>query len=134
VASRVEHPSATGQGALLTQDEEGVVADYICVDGPLEGRLFRWRKPPRAGEPVTVALLDVEHAVLAVDYRVRPPAGPTGSGALEFVGAHDADVRRGRSLLTSAREAARTVSRLRSGPAGRASSRAGLVRPGADAG
>ena len=66
------------------------MADYICVDGPLEGRRFRWRKAPRTGEPMTVALLDVDHGVLEVDYRVQPVAGASGSGRLEFVAARDA--------------------------------------------
>jgi hypothetical protein len=91
--------------------EEGVVADYICVDGPLEGRLFRWRKPPRTDEPMTVAVLDVDHAVIAVDYRVRPPAEPAGAGRLEFVATHDAQLRTGSSPLWRVREVARRLGR-----------------------
>ena len=75
------------------------MAEYVCIDGPLEGRRFTWRRPPRAGQALTVALLDVEHAVLEVDYRVQPVAGRSGSGRLEFVGARDAHLeRRGPAL------------------------------------
>lgn len=72
------------------------MADYICIDGPLEGRRFRWRKAPRAGEPMTVALLDVDHSVLEVDYRVQPSVGSSEAGRLEFVAARDAHLDRRR--------------------------------------
>jgi hypothetical protein len=87
------------------------VADYICVDGPLEGRLFRWRKPPRTDRLMTVAVLDVEHAVIAVDYRVRPPAEPAGAGRLEFVAVHDAHPERATPLWSRARGAAGRLGR-----------------------
>lgn len=100
------------------------MADYICIDGPLEGRRFRWRKAPRAGEPMTVALLDVDHSVLEVDYRVQPSAGSAEAGHLEFVAARDAHLdrrrfapgrgARGQGGRTSGLSAVRTqVGRLR---------------------
>jgi hypothetical protein len=94
------------------REEEGVVAEYICIDGPLEGRSFRWRKAPRAGEPVTVAVVDVDHAVLEVDYRV-PAAAPLGSGRLEFVAARDAHLRGTTSILARVRGAGSRVVRHR---------------------
>ncbi|GAA2724893.1 hypothetical protein [Cellulomonas aerilata] len=78
------------------------MAEYICVDGPLEGRLFRWRKAPRTGEPLTVAVVDVDHAVLEVDYRVTATE-EAGSGRLEFVGARDAHGHGTTSLLSRVR-------------------------------
>jgi hypothetical protein len=97
-----------------------VVADYVCIDGPLEGRRFRWRRAPRTGEPMTVALLDVEHGVLEVDYRVQPAGEAADAGRLEFVAARDAHLARrrlglpGRSGRSGGRGSTGTSSTLRS--------------------
>ncbi|WNB84449.1 hypothetical protein [Cellulomonas sp. ATA003] len=66
------------------------MATYLCLDGPLEGRALRWRRLPRRGRPVTVALVDVGHGVLEVEYRVQRPAGRSRPGDLRFVRARDA--------------------------------------------
>ncbi len=87
------------------------MADYICVDGPLEGRRFRWRKPPRTDRPMTVAVLDVDHAVIAVDYRFLPAAEPAGAGRLEFVAARDAHTGKAPPFLSRARGAAGRLGR-----------------------
>lgn len=76
------------------------MTSYRCVDGPLAGqRVTRLRVPP-AGRPLTVAVVDVEHGVLALDYRVQH-GGPDGSrGWLGFVAARDVRrPRRGRRRL-----------------------------------
>ncbi|WP_298456985.1 hypothetical protein [uncultured Cellulomonas sp.] len=65
------------------------MSTYVCVDGPLEGRSFRWRRLPRRGRPVKVALVDVGHAVLEVEYEVQRPADSTRPGDLRFVRARD---------------------------------------------
>jgi hypothetical protein len=60
------------------------------VDGPLAGQTFTWRRLPPTGRPLTVAVVDVEHSVLAVDYRVQAGArGPGCDGDLRFVAARD---------------------------------------------
>lgn len=64
------------------------MATFECVDGPLAGRTFTWRRLPPTGRPVTVAVVDVEHSVLAVDYRLQAARGTTG-GDLRFVAARD---------------------------------------------
>ena len=63
------------------------MADYVCVDGPLAGRSFSWRRGPRHGRPTTVALVDVDHGVLEVAYRVQQDPAPSEPGRLEFVAA-----------------------------------------------
>jgi hypothetical protein len=63
------------------------MADYVCVDGPLAGRSFRWRRAPRPGRPTTVALVDVDHGVLEVSYRVQQDPEASEPGRLEFVSA-----------------------------------------------
>jgi hypothetical protein len=70
---------------------------YQCVDGPLAGQTVTRRRVPPLGRPLTVAVVDVEHGVLAVDYRVQH-GGPDGSRRwLRFVAARD--VRRSRRGL-----------------------------------
>ena len=65
------------------------MATYTCLDGPLEGRMLRWRTRRPEGRPVTVALVDVGHGVLEVDYRVVDPADQLRIGRLGFVAARD---------------------------------------------
>ena len=65
------------------------MARYICLDGPLEGRAFDWRRPPVTGQSRTVAIVDVGNGVLEVDYRLRKPADEGDAGRLEFVSARD---------------------------------------------
>ncbi len=60
---------------------------YVCLDGPLAGHVFDWRETPRAGETVTVAVVDVGQDDLAlgppeVDYLVERSAGPREAGRL----------------------------------------------------
>ncbi len=69
------------------------MARYLCIDGPLEGRSFTWRRPPSRDRATTVALLDLEHGLLEVAYRVQTPADVSGPGVLTFVGETE-DVRR----------------------------------------
>lgn len=74
-----------------------------CVDGPLAGQLVTRRRLPPPGRPVTVGLVDVGHAVLAVDYRVddgrdRAPVAGALPGPRQARDAGDAgDVAAGRS-------------------------------------
>ena len=66
---------------------------YQCVDGPLAGREVTRRLP--ADGVVTVAVLDVEHSLLAVDYRLEDGGSSSSGGRLCFVGARDVRPRRG---------------------------------------
>ncbi len=70
---------------------------YQCVDGPLAGQTVTWRRVPPPGRPVTVAVVDVEHGMLAVDYRVLDGGPDASRGWLRFVAARD--VRRSRRGL-----------------------------------
>jgi hypothetical protein len=79
-----------GMVATTTTGDHGwscAVGTYTCLDGPLEGRVLRWRTRPPVGRPVTVALVDVGHGVLEVDYQVQRPAGQLEVGHLRFVAA-----------------------------------------------
>lgn len=70
---------------------------YQCVDGPLAGQTITRRWLPHPRRPVTVAVVDVEHSVLAVDYRVQDDGPGAVGGYLRFVAARD--VRRPRRGL-----------------------------------
>jgi hypothetical protein len=73
------------------------VTTYQCVDGPLAGRTVTRRRAERAGRVLTVDVVDVEHAVLEVDYRVLDDVRGAGAGPgrLRFVAARDVRRRRG---------------------------------------
>jgi hypothetical protein len=68
---------------------------YTCLDGPLEGLMLRWRTRRPVGRPVTVALVDVGHGILEVDYQVLRPAEQLALGHLGFVAAREARRRPG---------------------------------------
>lgn len=64
-----------------------------CVDGPLAGHRVTRRRLPSPGQAVTVGVVDVEHALLAVEYRLDGPPVPDGAH-LRFVGAREVRRRR----------------------------------------